>query len=66
MRETDVNWQLNSERNGQVENLERALTRRHVELNSAIEEGSEGRRGRPAARELLARQEEAMNARQTH
>ena len=24
--------------NGQVENLERALTRRHVELNSAIEE----------------------------
>ena len=43
--------------------MERALTRRHVELNSAIEELQ--RRdavGSPAARELLAQQEEAMNA----
>ena len=40
--------------NGQVENLERALTRRHIELNNAIEESQ--RRdavGSPAARELL-------------
>ena len=49
--------------NGQVENLERALTRRHVELNSAIEElQRRAAVGSPAARELLARQEEAMNA----
>jgi hypothetical protein len=51
------------EANGQVENLERALTRRHIELNTAIEELQ--RRdavGSPAARELLDRQEEAMRA----
>lgn len=49
--------------NRQVEELERALTRRHVELNNAIDELQ--RRdavGSPAARELLKRQEEAMNA----
>ena len=42
------------EANGQVESLQRALTRRHVELNTAIEELQ--RRdavGSPAARELL-------------
>ena len=52
-----------TEANGQVENLQRALTRRHVELNTAIEELQ--RRdavGSPAARELLKRQEEAMTA----
>ena len=52
-----------SEANDQVENLQRALTRRHVELNTAIEELQ--RRdavGSPAARELLKRQEEAMTA----
>ncbi len=46
-----------------VEELKRALTRRHVELNTAIEELQ--RRdavGSPAARELLKRQEEAMTA----
>ena len=51
------------EANGQVESLQRALTRRHVELNTAIEELQ--RRdavGSPAARELLKRQEEAMTA----
>lgn len=51
------------EANAQVENLQRALTRRHVELNTAIEELQ--RRdavGSPAARELLNRQEEAMTA----
>lgn len=51
------------EANAQVENLQRALTRRHVELNTAIEELQ--RRdavGSPAARELLKRQEEAMTA----
>lgn len=51
------------EANGQVESLQRALTRRHVELNTAIEELQ--RRdavGSPAARELLKRQEEAMMA----
>ena len=51
------------EANAQVENLQRALTRRHVELNTAIEELQ--RRdavGSPAARELLNRQEEAMAA----
>ena len=51
------------EANGQVERLQRALTRRHVELNTAIEELQ--RRdavGSPAARELLKRQEEAMTA----
>ena len=49
--------------NRQVEELERALTRRHLELNNAIEELQ--RRdavGSPAARELLKRQEEAMTA----
>ena len=49
--------------NEHVENLQRALTRRHMELNSAIEELQ--RRdavGSPAARELLKRQEEAMTA----
>ena len=49
--------------NRQVEELERALTRRHVELNNAIDELQ--RRdavGSPAARELLKRQEEAMTA----
>lgn len=49
--------------NHQVEELKRALTRRHVELNNAIDELQ--RRdavGSPAARELLKRQEEAMNA----
>ena len=49
--------------NSQVEELERALTRRHLELNNAIEELQ--RRdavGSPAARELLNRQEEAMTA----
>ena len=49
--------------NSQVEELERALTRRHLELNNAIEELQ--RRdavGSPAARELLKRQEEAMTA----
>ncbi|HII27255.1 MAG TPA: hypothetical protein HA353_02455 [Candidatus Poseidonia sp.] len=58
----DLSTQL-QEANGQVENLERALTRRHVELNAAIEELQ--RRdavGSPAARELLDRQEEAMKA----
>jgi hypothetical protein len=48
--------------NHQVEELQRALTRRHVELNTAIDELQ--RRdavGSPAARELLKRQEEAMN-----
>ncbi len=47
--------------NEHVENLQRALTRRHMELNNAIEELQ--RRdavGSPAARELLKRQEEAM------
>ena len=49
--------------NRQVEELQRALTRRHVELNTAIDELQ--RRdavGSPAARELLKRQEEAMKA----
>ena len=49
--------------NHQVEELKRALTRRHVELNNAIDELQ--RRdavGSPAARELLKRQEEAINA----
>ena len=49
--------------NHQVEELKRALTRRHVELNNAIDELQ--RRdavGSPAARELLKRQEEAMTA----
>ncbi|MEC7508439.1 MAG: hypothetical protein VX965_05300 [Candidatus Thermoplasmatota archaeon] len=51
------------EANEQVENLQMALTRRHIELNTAIEELQ--RRdavGSPAARELLKRQEEAMTA----
>ena len=49
--------------NSHIEELERALTRRHIELNNAIEEVH--RRdavGSPAARELLKRQEEAMTA----
>lgn len=59
---TDVSTQLR-EANHQVEQLQRALTKRHVELNTAIEELQ--RRdavGSPAARELLKRQEEAMTA----
>ena len=51
------------EANGQVESLQRALTRRHVELNTAIEElHRRDAVGSPAARELLKRQEEAMTA----
>jgi len=49
--------------NQQVDALQRALTKRHLELNKAIEELQ--RRdavGSPAARELLKRQEEAMSA----
>lgn len=49
--------------NWRVEELQRALTRRHMELNEAIEELQ--RRdaiGSPAARMLLKRQEEAMEA----
>ena len=59
---TDVSTRLR-EANHQVEQLQRALTKRHVELNTAIEELQ--RRdavGSPAARELLKRQEEAMTA----
>ena len=51
------------EANEQGEPLQMALTRRHIELNTAIEELQ--RRdavGSPAARELLKRQEEAMTA----
>ncbi|MCH1538117.1 MAG: hypothetical protein L7S48_06885 [Candidatus Poseidonia sp.] len=49
--------------NTHIEELERALTRRHVELNSAIEEiHRRDAVGSPAARELLKRQEEAMTA----
>jgi hypothetical protein len=51
------------EANTHIEGLEAALTRRHIELNTAIEELQ--RRdavGSPAARELLKRQEEAMEA----
>jgi hypothetical protein len=51
------------EANAHIEGLEAALTRRHIELNTAIEELQ--RRdavGSPAARELLKRQEEAMEA----
>jgi hypothetical protein len=49
--------------NHQVEGLQRALTRRHVELNNAIEElHRRDAVGSPAARELLKRQEEAMTA----
>jgi len=49
--------------NRQVEELERALTRRHLELNNAIEElHRRDAVGSPAARELLKRQEEAMTA----
>jgi len=58
----EVNTQLRAA-NQHIEELQRALTRRHVELNQAIEELQ--RRdavGSPAARELLQRQEEAMNA----
>jgi len=47
--------------NSDIDNLERALTQRHIQLNKAIEEIQ--RRdavGSPAARELLKRQEEAM------
>ena len=51
------------EANHQIEGLEAALTRRHVELNSAIEElHRRDAVGSPAARELLKRQEEAMDA----
>mgnify|MGYP001163465573 FL=1 len=49
--------------NEHVENLQRALTRRHMELNNAIEElHRRDAVGSPAARELLKRQEEAMTA----
>ena len=51
------------EANLQIEGLETALTRRHIELNSAIEElHRRDAVGSPAARELLKRQEEAMEA----
>ncbi len=51
------------EANFQIDGLETALTRRHVELNSAIEElHRRDAVGSPAARELLKRQEEAMDA----
>jgi len=47
----------------QIEGLQTALNRRHVELNSAIEElHRRDAVGSPAARELLKRQEEAMEA----
>jgi len=59
---TDVSTQLR-EANHQVEQLQRALTKRHVELNTAIEElHRRDAVGSPAARELLKRQEEAMTA----
>ena len=49
--------------NSHIEELERALTRRHIELNNAIEEiHRRDAVGSPAARELLKRQEEAMTA----
>lgn len=51
------------EANSHIEELERALTRRHIELNNAIEEiHRRDAVGSPAARELLKRQEEAMAA----
>lgn len=59
---TEVSTQLR-EANLHVEELQRALTQRHLELNNAIDELQ--RRdavGSPAARELLKRQEEAMMA----
>jgi len=58
----DVSTQLRAA-NLHVEDLQRALTQRHLELNKAIDELQ--RRdavGSPAARELLKRQEEAMTA----
>jgi hypothetical protein len=59
---TEVSTQLRAA-NLHVEELQRALTQRHLELNNAIDELQ--RRdavGSPAARELLKRQEEAMMA----
>jgi len=51
------------EANVHIGGLETALTRRHVELNTAIEElRRRDAVGSPAARELLKRQEEAMKA----
>ncbi|MEK9651245.1 MAG: hypothetical protein VW102_03510 [Poseidonia sp.] len=51
------------EANSQVEQLQRALSKRHLELNKAIEElHRRDAVGSPAARELLQRQEEAMTA----
>jgi len=51
------------EANSHIEELQRALTRRHIELNNAIDEiHRRDAVGSPAARELLKRQEEAMTA----
>jgi hypothetical protein len=58
----EVSTQLRAA-NLHVEDLQRALNQRHIELNRAIDELQ--RRdavGSPAARELLKRQEEAMTA----
>jgi len=58
----DVSTQLRAA-NLHVEDLQRALTQRHLELNKAIDElRRRDAVGSPAARELLKRQEEAMTA----
>ena len=58
----DVSMQLRAA-NLHVEDLQRALTQRHLELNEAIDElRRRDAVGSPAARELLKRQEEAMTA----
>lgn len=58
----DVSRQLRAA-NVHVEDLQRALTQRHLELNKAIDElHRRDAVGSPAARELLKRQEEAMTA----
>jgi hypothetical protein len=58
----DVSTQLRAA-NLHVEDLQRALTQRHLELNKAIDElRRRDAVGSPAARELLKRQEAAMTA----
>ena len=58
----DVSTQLRAA-NLHVEDLQRALTQRHLELNKAIDElRRRDAVGSPAARELLKRQEEAITA----
>ena len=58
----DVSTQLRAA-NLHVEDLQRALTQRHLELNKAIDElRRRDAVGSPAARELLKRQEEATTA----